>query len=267
MWLSAFRSLAFALVVAGALVGFQSARRDAALAEERRRFDQQRADDLDAFAGRIAHDIRDMLGVVLMRAALAEKAGTLDACQQQVGVVVDKSRRMSEVITALLDFARSAGRADPGASCEVDPVVRQVVAEVQPLAAEAEAEIVVEAMCSAVVACDATVLSLVFANLVRNAVKYIGRGQEGVRRITLRGRDLGDRLCFEVEDTGPGLPPGTEARVFEPLFRLPAATGKPGIGLGLATVKRLVEANGGAIGVVSAPGAGASFWFTLPRPS
>ena len=84
--------------------------------------------------------------------------------------------------------------------------------------------------------------------------------------ITLRGREVDGCFCFEVEDTGPGLPPGAEAQVFAPFVRLPEAKGKAGIGLGLATVKRLVEANGGEVGVASPPGDGARFWFTLPRP-
>ncbi len=265
MWLSGARALAFAFVVAGALWGFWSARRDALLAEELRRLDRQRADDLDAFAGRVAHDLRDVLGVVLMRAAMAQKAETREEWQKLVGQIVEKARRMGEILTALLEFARSAGRPTPGARAEVEPVVRQIVAEVQPLAAEAGAEIVVAPMPVLVVACDAAVLSVVLSNLVRNALKYIGRGRGDLRRITLRAHQLGVCLCFEVEDTGPGLPPGAEERVFEPLVRLPEADGKPGIGLGLATVKRYVEANGGAVGVVSPPGAGACFWFTLPR--
>ncbi len=259
--------LAFAFVVAGTLLGLRTSRREAALAEERRRFDQQRVDELDGFAGRVAHDLRDVLAGILMRASMAERAETREASREQLARIVDTSQRMGDIINTLLEFARAAGEARAGARCEVEPVVRQVVADVQPLAAEAGAEIVVEPVGSPLVACDATVLSVVVANLVRNAVKYIGGGRDGLRRITVREREADACLRFEVEDTGPGLPPGAEARVFTPFVRLPEATGKPGIGLGLATVKRLVEANGGEVGVVSPPGAGACFWFTLPLPS
>lgn len=70
---------------------------------------------------------------------------------------------------------------------------------------------------------------------------------------------------FEVEDTGPGLPPGTEERVFEPFVQLEAnRRGREGVGLGLATARRLVEAHGGEIGVTSRPALGCCFWFTLP---
>jgi signal transduction histidine kinase len=114
------------------------------------------------------------------------------------------------------------------------------------------------------VACDPTVLAVVLLNLVGNAIKYIGGGISPERRIWVRSRVLGALLRFEVEDTGPGLPPGSEARAFDLFERLDAASsGKEGVGLGLATVKRIVEAHDGEVGVESRPGRGSSFWFTL----
>jgi signal transduction histidine kinase len=68
----------------------------------------------------------------------------------------------------------------------------------------------------------------------------------------------------EIEDTGPGVSPGLEDAIFEPYRRGPVAT-QPGLGLGLATVKRLVIAHGGRLGVRNAPSGGAVFWFELPR--
>jgi len=67
----------------------------------------------------------------------------------------------------------------------------------------------------------------------------------------------------EVEDTGPGLPPGIEHSIFEPYVRAPGVT-QPGLGLGLATVKRFADSHGGAVGVLRAE-AGTVFWFELPR--
>jgi signal transduction histidine kinase len=68
----------------------------------------------------------------------------------------------------------------------------------------------------------------------------------------------------EVEDTGPGLEPAEEAVVFEPLVRA-ARPDVPGIGLGLATVRRLATAHRGSTGVRSRPGEGSLFWFELPK--
>jgi len=114
------------------------------------------------------------------------------------------------------------------------------------------------------VACGPGMLTSIVSNLVRNAVKYVGDGAG--RRVTVRARPAGPFARLEVEDDGPGLPPGLGANVFQPYVR-GAATGKPGIGLGLATVKKVTEAHGGRIDVKSAPGEGCRFEVDLPVAS
>lgn len=99
-------------------------------------------------------------------------------------------------------------------------------------------------------------------NLAYNAIKYIGDGP--VRHIEVRVLDKGASVRVEVEDTGPGLPPDLEANVFEPYVR-GRATNQPGLGLGLATVKRMAESHGGSVGVRSTVGQGCTFWFELPK--
>jgi signal transduction histidine kinase len=111
------------------------------------------------------------------------------------------------------------------------------------------------------VACAPGVLVSVVSNLVRNAIAHMGEATS--RRVVLRCAPAERRVRFEVEDTGPGLPAGFADLAFQPYVRGPSS-GAPGIGLGLATVKRLVEAHGGAVGVRSVTGAGALFWFELP---
>lgn len=76
------------------------------------------------------------------------------------------------------------------------------------------------------------------------------------------GNNVAARVRFEVEDTGPGLPPGLEPLVFEPYVR-GHKTGA-GIGLGLATVRRITEAHGGEVGVFANKERGCTFWFELP---
>jgi signal transduction histidine kinase len=112
------------------------------------------------------------------------------------------------------------------------------------------------------VACSAGVLASVLSNLVRNAVKYLDDRPE--KRVTIRASVNGTMVRVEVEDTGPGLPPGLEQHVFEPYVRSPD-NAKPGLGLGLATVQRFVESHRGRVGVDSSPGQGCIFWFELPR--
>jgi signal transduction histidine kinase len=261
---SARDALAFVFVVAGTVLGVRSSRHEAAVAAQRRALDQHRVDELDSFAGRVAHDLRDLLGVIMMRASIGTAARTPEACREALAHVVRASQRMNEIIVALLGFARAGGRPDPEARCDLPEVVARVASDLGPVAAEAGVTLAVEPMRRLVVACDATVLSLVVTNLVRNAVKYIGDAP--ARRVTIRARAEGARARVEVEDTGPGIPPGAEEHIFEPFVRLPESRRGSGVGLGLATVKRLVEAHGGEVGVASPPGAGARFWFTLRLP-
>ena len=120
----------------------------------------------------------------------------------------------------------------------------------------------VKPVAACAVACTPGVLTSLLVNLLHNAIKYIGDGPQ--KRIAVGVLDLGERLRFEVEDSGPGLPPGLESTVFELHVRAEGSK-KPGLGLGLATVKRLVTAHHGVVGVRSAPHGGSVFWFELPR--
>ena len=251
-------------LVAGTLLGFGGARHYLQAAEKLRRLDGERLGELDTFAGRVAHDLRNPLQAIQMRCWVGERAPTAEGARDALTHVVQQTRRMNGIIDALLVFARAAAHPDPRSRSEVAAVVAEIVNEAQPPATAAQIELVVEPVRATTVACDPSVLAVVLSNLVRNAIKYIGGGSHGVRRITLRERFQGRWLRFEVEDTGPGLPPGAEAEVFDPFVRLAAACSADGIGLGLATVKRLVEANQGQVGVDSQQGHGCCFWFTLP---
>jgi signal transduction histidine kinase len=96
---------------------------------------------------------------------------------------------------------------------------------------------------------------------VRNAIKYVGEGPD--RRVAVRAARIDGVVRIEVEDNGPGLPEGLGARSFEPFVR-GAGSREPGIGLGLATVKKITEAHGGRVDVRSIPGRGARFGIELP---
>ncbi len=250
-------------VLASTLVGFGGARRYFLVEKRLRRLDAQRATELDIFAGRVAHDLRSPLQAIQMRAWMGARAQALEDAREAHAQVARQTARMSGIIDALLAFARAAALPDPHARSDVGAVMAEVVTEAQLPAEEAHIEIAVELDRAATVACDPSVLAVILSNLVRNAIKYLGDGSQGVRRITLRESLLNGCVRLEVEDTGPGLPPGTEARVFDPFVRV-AERASDGIGLGLATVKRLVEANRGSVGVESRPGHGCRFWFTLP---
>jgi signal transduction histidine kinase/ActR/RegA family two-component response regulator len=114
----------------------------------------------------------------------------------------------------------------------------------------------------AVVLGDPHRLEQVLLNLVSNAIKFTERGGVVVT-VRLQEGGAAPLIRFEVTDTGPGISPGAQARLFEPFMQVDGSSTRKhgGTGLGLAICKRLVKAMGGNIGVESAPGKGSRFWF------
>jgi two-component system NtrC family sensor kinase len=107
-----------------------------------------------------------------------------------------------------------------------------------------------------------TELQQVVLNFVVNAEQAIVMSGRLPGRITIRSHDEGDRVVIEVEDTGPGVPPDNEAKLFQPFF-----TTKPvgqGTGLGLSVSYGIIDSMGGTMGYRRAPAGGAIFYFDLP---
>ncbi|HYR56954.1 MAG TPA: ATP-binding protein [Myxococcaceae bacterium] len=252
--------IAIALAIAGV-------RRYTRLLESQRQLLERRAEELELFADRIAHDVLGPLtGLGAFLAILDRRLPEVE--KNQLRKPMDLARnglmRSSRLVNDLLDFARAGARPGDGESAEVIEVFRSVSQELQSLALESGVELRIdspEEPCT--ISCRPGVLMSLIENLARNAIKYTA--DSPVRRVTVRAQPKRSSVRVEVVDTGPGLPPGAAALVFEPFVRTLSAEGKPGIGLGLATVKRLATAHDGSVGVESTPGLGCLFWFELPR--
>ncbi|MGH2451594.1 MAG: ATP-binding protein [Candidatus Limnocylindria bacterium] len=106
---------------------------------------------------------------------------------------------------------------------------------------------------------DARFAQQVLANLVANASKYGPRDE----RIDVRAERDGRVVRVSVTDHGPGIPAEQQGDLFQRFYRVSSSSAEPGIGLGLAIAKGIVEAHGGHIGVVSEIGKGTTVWFTL----
>jgi signal transduction histidine kinase len=170
-------------------------------------------------------------------------------------------QRVQQLVNDLLTFARSGARPDPRVSCSADAVLKSVVAESADAANDAGIQLVVESNEPLEVRCSVGAFTSIVQNLVRNAIKYMG--DRPIRRIVIRTKQVRSRFRLEVEDTGPGIPAELQSAVFEAFVRGPHEV-VGGTGLGLATVKRLVESHGGTVGLQSTPAVGTSFWVELP---
>jgi len=252
--------LTLAVVVAVLLVGlaWRGLTAQARLADEKRRVAETRAHEMELFAGRVAHDLKSPLGAMLFRVGMAARRSgdeTFARLSRQI-------ESMSRVIDGLLEFALSGATPDPDAHTSVDEAIADVAVALRDEAEAGGVTLQLPEPTGLLVSCTAGALASVLHNLALNALKFLdGRP---VRRIAVRAALRENRVRFEVDDTGPGIPVGQEQIIFEPYVRLGSTVKLPGLGLGLATVKRIVEAYRGTVGVRSRPGEGACFWFELP---
>ena len=218
--------------------------------------------ELEHFADRVAHDIMSPLAGVGIALSVAQKTA---GSEPTVKRVIDRGNqtllRVRRMVDGLLEFARSGARPAGQLETDIRTVLDDVAEGVRGETEERNIELRIEPFPPSSVMCSPGVLTSVVSNLVRNAIKYME--DSAVRRIALRVSDKAEFWRVSIEDSGPGIPPGKEAVLFEPYVR--ANSMQPGIGLGLATVKRLAEAHRGRVGVESTPGAGSTFWFELPK--
>jgi PAS domain S-box-containing protein len=220
--------------------------------------------ELEAFTYSVSHDLRAPLRHVAGFAELLRQraGGSLDAeSQRYLGLVLDASARMGELLDRLLDLSH-LGRAPLGLQ-RVDPtlLVRELVAEFAPQ--HAHRDIVWRIGAVPPVRADPSLLRLVLSNLLHNAIKYSAVRSPAAIEVRGRARDDG-MVEFEIEDNGVGFDMRYADRLFGVFERLHPADEYAGWGVGLASVQRIVARHGGTVSGHGEPGRGATFTVTLP---
>jgi signal transduction histidine kinase len=229
------------------------------------RFVERRADELEQFAGRIAHDVVSPLAGTKLAIGFSEKRVDDEDTKTMLRRGSEALTRAQKIVEALLAFARAGAQANPDDRANGKQVVLDVLEHCSREARRAGV-MLRAARCEAVdVCCSPGVLTSILSNLGANAIKYMGSSKE--RIVTFSNYLDGHGVRFEVQDTGPGIDTDTERDIFLPHVRGSNASEANGIGLGLATVKRLVEAHGGRVGFHSKLGHGTTFWVELHAAS
>ncbi len=260
----------------GRLHGFGKVTRDLT---ERRKFEQSLRDQnaalekallaKDRFLASMSHELRTPLNAIIgyTGTMLMRLPGPLNAEQEkQLRTVQGSARHLLSLINDLLDLAKiNAGsvevRREP---VEVRQVVEDVVTTLRPFAQqkgiELSAALPPEEL---VVATDRRALSQILLNLGNNACKFTERGS--VRIEAERGGRAGRAIAFHVRDTGMGIRPEDQGRLFQPFVQLGREEGgdRNGSGLGLHVSQRLADLLGGRIVVESEYGRGSRFTLTL----
>ena len=235
---------------------------------------------LEAVSAGLAHEIRNPLtyiknavfviteSVQIIQKAMADDAMTPDSRTSLIGRAIDRMERMrttadrgvqrvEEVLEVLRRYARE-GYPTTVTPIEFDAMVRDVVEVVSP---KGERTVTVNASLEAVgqlVECIPDEMQQVIRNLIQNAIDASHDG--GV--VSVRTKQDGDQLLFEVEDKGHGIPRELQSRIFTPFFSTKAPG--DGMGLGLAIVDQIVKDAGGTVELESTVDVGTLFQVRLP---
>jgi PAS domain S-box-containing protein len=221
------------------------------------------------FLANMSHELRTPLNAIIgFSTILRDTADDIPPEQRTefLGDILVSGRHLLQLINDVLDLSKvEAGKLEFRPEfVEIDRVVREVLSVLKETAASKGITLVVDIEPLSEVFLDAGRLKQVLYNYVSNALKFTPTGG----RVTIRVRHAAAGTWrLEVEDSGIGIAEQDLSRLFIEFEQLDGSAGKQhgGTGLGLALTKRLVEAQGGQIGVRSTLGAGSVFWAVLPR--
>ena len=219
--------------------------------------------ELESFAYAVSHDLRAPLRAMSgFSQALVEDYG--ERLDDQARVYLDQislaSHRMSELIDGILTLSRSTRGELRRDSVDLAALAKRLLAEWA--AAEPERRVAWRVEPELRAQGDPVMLEVVMRNLIENAWKYTAKTPNATIRVYTEDNE-GER-CFCVADNGAGFDMSHANRLFHAFQRLHRQDEFPGIGIGLATVQRIVHRHGGTIRAEGAPGRGATFRFTLP---
>jgi two-component system sensor histidine kinase KdpD len=211
----------------------------------------------------LSHDLRTPLTVLVgLAESLALTAPGLTAAQLETAEAIqDEARRMSTLVSNLLDMARiESGEVTLNLQWHpLEEVVGASLNDARSMLQRHKVEVRIPPDLP-LVKIDAVLIERVLVNLLENVSKYTPPGST----VTLSAEVIGDRLSVSVSDNGPGLPAGREEAVFQKFTRGEREPATPGVGLGLSICRAIIESHQGKIVAAQRPGGGATFTFTLP---
>jgi len=228
---------------------------------------EARADDLERLLHDLTHELRTPLTVLEgTLEALAEHHATLSV--REVDRLLGNARSTAARLRVLVENLLSAGAIAAGGfrpalqEVEVARLLEPVAASNAAALSSRDQVLKLDGIHQATrVLADPFWVALALINLVANASKYSPAGST----IGVTVHPEGDSMRFSVSDQGAGIPLEDQPALFTRYYRAAPDRSRPGIGLGLAIFKGIVESHGGSFGIDSAPGAGTTVWFTLHR--
>jgi len=211
----------------------------------------------------LSHDLRTPLAALVgLAESLALTRPPLSPEQlESANAIAEEARRMGAMVGNLLEMARiESGEVKLRSHWHpFEEVVGSALRAAHPALANHHIALQLPRDLP-LVEFDATLIERVLYNLIENACKYTPPGST----VTVAAEVAGGNLVVSVSDNGPGIPSGQEESIFEKFSRGTRESTTPGVGLGLAISRAIVEAHGGRISARNGPAGGARFAFTLP---
>ncbi|MFC0007722.1 sensor histidine kinase [Micromonospora siamensis] len=243
-----------------------SSRRDRDALEQQAAELRRSNEDLEQFAYVASHDLQEPLRKVASFCQMLQRRygdRLDDRARQYIGYAVDGATRMQDLINDLLAFSRIGRVYSDEREVHLAEVFAQARSNLSGAVAEADAEIEADPM--PVVHGDPTLLTMLWQNLLGNAVKFRSPDRPPRVRVTVIEEAAG--WSFAVADNGIGVDPRFADKIFLIFQRLHPRGTYDGTGIGLAICKKIVEYHGGTLHLDDAYADGARFVFTLPKPT
>ena len=224
-------------------------------------------EQLRRFTADASHELRTPLTAIRSVGEVALQRSLSGAAYREViGSMLEEVDRLTRLVESLLILTRGeSGRIQPTLQVvDLSELVVSVVEHLRVLADEKEQRLTVHAPVEVSASCDAAILRLGLINVLDNAIKYTPF--KGTIQVEV-GETSSRAASIKVEDTGPGIAPVHQGRIFERFYRIDQGRSRDvgGTGLGLATARWAVEVNGGRIELESEEGKGSCFRIVLPR--
>lgn len=220
--------------------------------------------DLETFVASATHDLRTPLVVIggFSKRLARSCADKIDASELELLTGIgDAAAQMEVLLDELLAFFKASKSAPSRSPIDMQAAVSEAYARLAPLVGERSVRLEVSPLPPALG--DPAMVRQVLVNLLTNAVKYTVPRDAAV--IEVSGWEEQSATGYCVKDNGIGFDIRHREKIFELFHRVDETRGIPGTGVGLATVKRIVEKHGGKVWATGAAGQGASVCFTLPR--
>ena len=219
--------------------------------------------ELEAFTASASHDLRSPLGAIAGQAGLLRdelQSSMSETIRCRIDRIQSCVRRSSDIIDGLLSLARISRQELLNERVDLSALAQSIVDDLNQQYPRHRVECRIEPKLT--VNADPRLMKSLLYNLLGNAWKYTSRTEHP--RVELGQAQARDAAVFSVRDNGAGFDMAGAEHIFEPFHRLHTASDFPGIGIGLATVARIVQRYAGKITVESAEGKGTTFRFTLP---